>query len=78
MGSLAVEFLDASTTCEEFPGENMLSGDPRSHGWRSAENCDYPQEIILRVAEGVARVETLEIVGHECMIPRQIDIYTTK
>ncbi|CAG8493198.1 1743_t:CDS:10 [Dentiscutata erythropus] len=52
-----------------------VSGVKHGKGWQSQKRCTYPQEIILRVTCGPARVRRLQILSHHYKIASRLEIY---
>ena len=45
-------------------------------GWASAENCSYPQVLVLRIpSNDPVTIDRVSFLPHEFMIPQRIDIF---
>ncbi|KAG9304583.1 hypothetical protein G9A89_020147 [Geosiphon pyriformis] len=55
--------------------QNKNGGVKHGKGWQSPRLCAYPQEIILQLASGSARVLKLQILSHHYKIASKLDIY---
>jgi len=44
-------------------------------GWQSPRSCTYPQEIILHLVNGPARIRKIQILSHHFKIATKLDIY---
>ncbi|CAG8768872.1 13789_t:CDS:2, partial [Racocetra fulgida] len=60
-----------------LPNDNNtdVNGTKHGKGWQSKRRCTYPQEIILRVTDGTARVRKLQILSHHYKIASKLEIY---
>ncbi|CAG8797862.1 15889_t:CDS:2, partial [Racocetra persica] len=60
-----------------LPNDNNTDANGIKHGkgWQSKRRCTYPQEIILRVTDGTARVRKLQILSHHYKIASKLEIY---
>ncbi|CAG8567618.1 5539_t:CDS:10 [Ambispora gerdemannii] len=61
-----------------FDGSNnnhLNAGVKHGKGWQSPRFCSYPQEIILQLTSGPARILKIQILSHHYKITSQLDIY---
>ncbi|RIA83627.1 hypothetical protein C1645_785930 [Glomus cerebriforme] len=55
--------------------KNSSNGIKHGKGWQSKRLCTYPQEIILQVSCGTARIRKLQILSHHYKIATKLEIY---
>ncbi|CAG8595874.1 13898_t:CDS:10, partial [Funneliformis caledonium] len=83
LNHLEYEVIHASTWDDNYPPHQLLPKDKSSpggeikhgKGWQSARLCKYPQEIILQVSCGSARIRKLQILSHHYKIATKLEIY---
>ncbi|XP_050546423.1 centrosomal protein of 104 kDa isoform X2 [Daktulosphaira vitifoliae] len=71
-----VEFTIVYKTSEDT---NYLSSELNHHGptvkgWRSSRNCEYPQELILKLEEPTI-IYQIQILSHQYLISNKIEIW---
>ncbi|NXN88023.1 CE104 protein, partial [Bombycilla garrulus] len=60
-----------------FSARELMVHAPTVNGWRSPRLCQYPQEIILQLAER-CRIRKLQLLAHQYMIASKIEFYISE
>lgn len=55
---------------------SLMDPKPNSHGWQSAGNCKYPQEILIELKKP-CKLKQIKIVSHQLKISSKVDIFVT-
>ncbi|GES89686.1 centrosomal protein of 104 kDa-like isoform X2 [Rhizophagus clarus] len=82
---LEYDIVHATGWDDNYPPHQLLPMDNKNSsndgsiklgkGWQSKRSCKYPQEIILQVSCGVARIRKLQILSHHYKIATKLEIY---
>ncbi|GBC26392.2 centrosomal protein of 104 kDa-like [Rhizophagus irregularis DAOM 181602=DAOM 197198] len=82
---LEYEIVHVTGWDDNYPPHQLLPKDNKNlskegsikhgKGWQSERYCKYPQEIILQVSCGAARIRKLQILSHHYKIATKLDIY---
>ncbi|XP_049826748.1 centrosomal protein of 104 kDa isoform X2 [Aethina tumida] len=58
----------------KFRSTEFNTHGPCVKGWQSAKNCEYPQEIIIKLHKRCI-LDCVQILAHQHLIPTQVDLY---
>ncbi|CAG8487062.1 2062_t:CDS:10 [Ambispora leptoticha] len=84
---LEFEVIHATGWDNNYPPEQVIpkdrlhfdnpsaAGVKHGKGWQSPRFCSYPQEIILQLTSGPARILKIQILSHHYKIASKLDIY---
>ncbi|KAM6240815.1 centrosomal protein of 104 kDa [Porphyrio hochstetteri] len=74
-----VGFIVVSSSGHEdgFSAKELMVHAPTVNGWRSPRLCQYPQEIVLQLAER-CRIRKLQLLAHQYMISSKIEFYISE
>ncbi|NXV78020.1 CE104 protein, partial [Atlantisia rogersi] len=72
-------FIVVSSSGHEdgFSAKELMVHAPTVNGWRSPRLCQYPQEIVLQLAER-CRIRKLQLLAHQYMISSKIEFYISE
>ncbi|CAH0552097.1 unnamed protein product [Brassicogethes aeneus] len=60
----------------KFRSTEFNTHGPCVKGWQSAKNCEYPQEIVIKLHRKCF-LDCVQILAHQHLIPTQADLYYT-
>uniref|UniRef100_A0A6J0SSX4 Centrosomal protein of 104 kDa isoform X1 n=1 Tax=Pogona vitticeps TaxID=103695 RepID=A0A6J0SSX4_9SAUR len=66
--------LSSSGHEDGYSANELMVHAPTVKGWRSPRLCQYPQEIVLQMAEP-CRIRKLQLLAHQYMISSKIEFY---
>ncbi|XP_050434404.1 centrosomal protein of 104 kDa [Adelges cooleyi] len=71
-----IEFTVVHKTSEDanYQSFELNQHGPTVKGWKSSKNCEYPQELVLRLAE-TAIVHQIQVLSHQFLISSKIEIW---
>ncbi|XP_038602044.1 centrosomal protein of 104 kDa isoform X2 [Tachyglossus aculeatus] len=74
-----IGFVVVSSSGHEdgFSAKELMVHAPTVNGWRSPRFCQFPQEIVLQMAER-CRVRKLQLLAHQYMISSKIEFYISE
>ena len=52
---------------EQFSARELNHVSPNTKGWRSARNCPYPQQIVVKL-EKTSNIRKVQILSHQFLI----------
>jgi hypothetical protein len=58
-----------------YPAQNLHTSSIQQKGWVCERFSDYPQRLILELKHSTYKVEKLDLIAHQHLVPRQVDIY---
>ena len=58
-----------------YPAQNLHTSSIQQKGWVCERFSDYPQRLILELKHSAYKVEKLDLIAHQHLVPRQVDIY---
>ncbi|KAJ8608429.1 hypothetical protein CTAYLR_010332 [Chrysophaeum taylorii] len=65
----------SSSGCEaSYPASELNRHSPQTRGWQSPKFCDYPQEVVLELADEVD-IREVQILSHESKIATRVELY---
>ena len=63
------------TSCDPiYPATNLHHRSTQQKGWVCERFSEYPQKLIIEL-KNITHIEKLDLIAHEMLIPRQVDIY---
>lgn len=62
---------------ERYRATELNYHGPTVKGWRSAQNCPYPQEITMQL-NTMAVLHRIQILAHQYLIPQKIEIWISE
>lgn len=76
MSAGKVEFVVVYKTSEDviYQSSELNNHGPTVKGWRSSKNCEYPQQLILKLDEATV-IQQIQILAHQYLIPNKIEIW---
>ncbi|KAK2947150.1 putative Centrosomal protein of 104 kDa [Blattamonas nauphoetae] len=75
MSTLAYDIVAFSSELPERPASNLTKTNEDNHGWQSAPDPTFPQEIMLQFKNGPCHISALHILSHEYKIASKVDLY---
>ncbi|XP_054031902.1 centrosomal protein of 104 kDa [Dryobates pubescens] len=74
-----IGFIVVSSSGHEdgFSAKELMVHAPTVNGWRSPRLCQYPQEIVLQLAER-CRIRKLQLLAHQYMISSKVEFYISE
>ncbi|XP_054939792.1 centrosomal protein of 104 kDa isoform X2 [Physeter macrocephalus] len=74
-----IGFVVVSSSGHEdgFSARELMIHAPTVSGWRSPRFCQFPQEIVLQMAER-CRIRKLQLLAHQYMISSKIEFYVSE
>ncbi|XP_068014266.1 centrosomal protein of 104 kDa isoform X2 [Melanerpes formicivorus] len=74
-----IGFIVVSSSGHEdgFSAKELMVHAPTVNGWRSPRLCQYPQEIVLQLAER-CRIRKLQLLAHQYMISSRVEFYISE
>lgn len=64
-----------SSQAEDAPAEELNVHSPQTKGWQSVRLGSFPQEVILELIDGPARISKVQILSHQSKIASKIEIH---
>ncbi|XP_025832846.1 centrosomal protein of 104 kDa [Agrilus planipennis] len=61
---------------QKYKSSELNSHGPTVRGWQSPKNCDYPQEIVLKLAKQYI-VTKIQMLTHQFLIPSKVELYAS-
>jgi hypothetical protein len=58
-----------------YPAQNLHTSSIQQKGWVCERFSDSPQRLILELKHSTYKVEKLDLIAHQHLVPRQVDIY---
>ncbi|XP_059087366.1 centrosomal protein of 104 kDa-like [Tigriopus californicus] len=58
---------------EDYTPSQLLSPGPECKGWRAAQYCIYPEDLIIQL-ETCSHIEKIQVMVHHTLIPSAIEI----
>uniref|UniRef100_A0A2H8THI4 Centrosomal protein n=1 Tax=Melanaphis sacchari TaxID=742174 RepID=A0A2H8THI4_9HEMI len=76
MSAGKMEFVVVYKTSEDliYQSSELNNHGPTVKGWRSSKNCEYPQQLILKLNETTV-IQQIQILAHQYLIPNKIEIW---
>lgn len=50
-----------------YPSSELNNHGPTVKGWRSSKNCEYPQQLVLKLNETTV-IQQIQILAHQYLI----------
>ncbi|XP_045856713.1 centrosomal protein of 104 kDa isoform X2 [Meles meles] len=74
-----IGFVVVSSSGHEdgFSARELMIHAPTVSGWRSPRFCQFPQEIVLQLAER-SRIRKLQLLAHQYMIASKVEFYVSE
>ncbi|VVC35365.1 Armadillo-type fold,TOG domain,Armadillo-like helical,Galactose-binding domain-like [Cinara cedri] len=71
-----VQFVVVHKSSEDaiYPSSELNNHGPTIKGWRSSKNCEYPQQLVLKLYETTV-IHQIQILAHQYLIPSKIEIW---
>ncbi|KAI8985964.1 hypothetical protein BDB01DRAFT_849801 [Pilobolus umbonatus] len=82
--SLPYEIVHCSSWDDDYSPDELVKSSPgnqieplpsKCKGWQTPKCPDYPQDIIIHLLSGTARISKIQVLSHHFKIATKIDIY---
>lgn len=74
MAKLTYSVIASSGADPEFPASELNVHSPHTRGWQTPRFCEYPQEIVIELAQ-VARISQIQLLSHQHKIATRIELF---
>ncbi|DAZ92690.1 TPA: hypothetical protein N0F65_010109 [Lagenidium giganteum] len=78
MSKLRFTVLSCSGEDPGFPARELNEHASTSKGYMTPKSCEYPQELILKLMDGLCRVTQVQILSHQSHIASKIELFLGK
>mmetsp|Transcript_9912 Transcript_9912/g.8858 ORF Transcript_9912/g.8858 Transcript_9912/m.8858 type:complete len:843 (-) Transcript_9912:96-2624(-) len=75
MSKLRFHVVDFTSEMDGYPAEELNVHGPNTKGWQSDKFTTYPQEIVIELDDGEARLSQIQILSHQSKISSKIEIF---
>lgn len=78
MSKLHFSVVACTSEDEKFRALNLNDHVTNSQGYMTARNCRYPQELILRLRDGLCRLTQVQLLSHQSHIATKIELFVSQ
>ncbi|TMW68162.1 hypothetical protein Poli38472_007834 [Pythium oligandrum] len=75
MSKLRFAVVACSGEDAAFPAKELNEHASTSKGYMTPKNCEYPQEIVLKLQDGRSRVTQVQLLSHQTHIATKIELF---
>lgn len=78
MSKLRFTVVACSGEDPAFPARELHEHAASSKGYMTPKNCEYPQELVLRMQDGLCRLTQVQLLSHQTHIATKIELFLSR